>query len=348
MLVKIMKKNEISVLNVLFCLMVIFIHVTAAPIMGHYTTENVSRILFFIHRMCGVAVHGFVFLSSVKLFLKDTSKIDYRKYIKTRFHKIYIPYLIFVTIYYLFEVTRGFYEFNIPQLCEFILFGSGESHFYFIFVIMQFYLLFPLWRKLLETKRVFMLLGIAAVVNVVFYCHLPDILSAFNINFTYNHGLFTSYIFVWILGCVCGKYYDIFIDFVKIHFWKFGIAALILLFADSYMSYGISYYYKFYPGLDYVRLLYLYTMLLFMYGLFTLYRPRIFRTELFEKINNATFSIFLFHIFVIYAVNGFTSNVFSFGQLRMYLINFVLVYSISVTMCVMFGNYARRVKHEKE
>ncbi len=343
-----MKKNEISVLNVLFCLMVIFIHVTAAPITGHNTTEHVSRILFFIHRMCGVAVHGFVFLSSVKLFLKDTSKIDYRKYIKGRFSRIYIPYLIFVVIYYLFEVTRGFYEFNIPQLLEFILFGSGESHFYFIFVIMQFYLLFPLWRKLLNTKNVFGLLAVAAVLNIVCYCHLTDILSLLHINFYYNHGLFTSYIFVWILGCVCGKYYDVFIEFIKTHFWKFGIAALVLLVADVYMAYNTSYYNASYPVLDYVRLLYLYTMILFMYGLFTIYRSKLFKTELFEKINNATFSIFLFHVFVIYAVNGFTSNVFSFGQLRMYLINFVLVYSISVTLCVMFKNYTRGIKYEKE
>ena len=43
---KTMKKNEISVLNVLFCLMVIFIHVTAAPLTGHNTTENVVRYCF--------------------------------------------------------------------------------------------------------------------------------------------------------------------------------------------------------------------------------------------------------------------------------------------------------------
>ena len=343
-----MKKNEISVLNVLFCLMVIFIHVTAAPITVHNTTESISKILFFFQRMCGVAVHGFVFLSSVKLFLKDTSAIDYPKYIKSRLRKIYIPYLVFVIIYYLFEVTRGYYEFNIPQLFEFIFFGSGESHFYFIFVIMQFYLLFPLWRKLLDTKRVFLLILGAAVINFVFYCHLPAFLSLFKINFTYNHGLFTSYIFVWILGCVCGRYYDEFMEFIKTHFWKFGIAAGILLFIDSYMAYKAAFYFGQYPLSNYLRLLYLYTMILFMYGLFSVYRPRIFRTELFDKIDNATFPIFLFHVYVIYAVNGFTSNVFDFGQLKMYLINFVLVYSISVTLCVMFENYKRRLKNEKK
>jgi len=342
-----MKKKEISVLNVLFCLMVIFIHVTAAPITGHNTTENVSRLLYYIQRMCGVAVHGFVFLSSLKLFLKDTSQINYRKYIKSRLRKIYLPYLVFAVIYYLFEVTRGFYDFNVPQLLKFILFGSGESHFYFIFVIMQFYLLFPLWRKLLKTNRVFMLLAVSAVINIVCYCHLPDIFAGFGVNITYNHGVFTSYIFVWILGCVCGKYYNEFVDFIKTHFWKFGIAALVLFLVDANMAYKTSLFLGHYPMSDYVRLLYLYTMIPFMYGLFLVIKPRLFRTELFDKIDDATFPIFLFHVYVIYAVNGFTSSVFNFGQLKMYLVNFILVYSISVTLCVMFKNYIRRSKNEK-
>ena len=342
-----MKKNEISVLNVLFCLMVIFIHVTAAPLAGHNTTENISRVLFYIQRMCGVAVHGFVFLSSMKLFLKDTSQINYRKYIKSRFRKIYLPYLVFVVIYYLFEVTRGIYDFNIPQLFKFILFGSGESHFYFIFVIMQFYLLFPLWRKLLKTNKVLLLLLAAAVINIVCYCHLSDILLNFGIHNTYNHGIFTSYIFVWILGCVCGKYYDKFIGFVKKFFWEFGIAAFVLFLFDANMAYKTSLFIGHYPLGNHVRLLYLYTMILFMYGLFLVYKPRIFRTELFNKIDDATFPIFLFHVYVIYAVNGFTTSVFGFGQFKLYLINFVLVYAISVTLCVMFKNYIKMTKNQK-
>ena len=344
---KSMKKNEISVLNVLFCLMVIFIHVTAAPLAGHVTTENVSKILFYIQRMCGVAVHGFVFLSSMKLFLKDTSQINYRKYIKSRLRKIYLPYLIFVVIYYLFEVARGFYVFNVSQLFKFVLFGSGESHFYFIFVIMQFYFLFPLWRKLLKTNRVLLLLAVAAVINIVCYCHLPGILASLGIQNIYNHGIFTSYIFVWILGCVCGKYYDQFADFIKMHFWKFGIAAFVLFLIDANMAYKTSLYLGHYMFSNHVRLLYLYTMIPSMYGLFLIYRPRIFRTELFAKIDDATFPIFLFHVYVIYAVNGFTTSLFHFGQLKMYLVNFILVYSISVTLCVMFKNYIRRSKNEK-
>ena len=342
-----MKKNEISVLNVLFCLMVIFIHVTAAPLTGHVTTENVSKILYYIQRMCGVAVHGFVFLSSLKLFLKDTSQINYRKYIKSRLRKIYLPYLIFVVIYYLFEVTRGFYAFDVSQLFKFILFGSGESHFYFIFVIMQFYFLFPLWRKLLKTNRVLLLLAVAAVINIVCYCHLPDILAKLGIQIAYNHGIFTSYIFVWILGCVCGKYYDEFVDFIKMHFWKFGIAAFVLFLIDANMAYKTSLYLGHYMFSNHVRLFYLYTMIPFMYGLFLIYRPRIFRTELFAKIDDATFPIFLFHVYVIYAVNGFTTSVFHFGQLKMYLVNFILVYSISVTLCVMFKNYIKMAKNQK-
>lgn len=344
-----MKKKEISVLNVLFCLMVIFIHVTAAPLTSNNTTENISKILFFFHRMCGVAVHGFVFLSGLKLFLKDTDKISYPKYIKSRFKRIYVPYLIFTILYYLFEVSRNIYVFDFRQLVEFLILGNGEAHLYFVFVIMQFYLLFPLWRRLLKTKNLNLLLGIALVINFICYCHLPHILASLNItkNFSYNHGLFTSYIFVWILGCVCGKYYEKFVAIAKRKIWTYGLLTLVLLFTDVIMAYNFTYNNVNIPVLSYIRLIYLYAMLMFLYGVFVNFDFRIFRTKLFQKIDKSTFSIFLFHLFVIYAVDSFTKEMFSFGQLKMYAINFVLVYTISVSMCVMIGDYLRRHKNEK-
>ena len=344
-----MKKKEISVLNVLFCLMVIFIHVTATPLTSQNTTENVSKILFFLHRLCGVAVHGFVFLAGLKLFLKDTDKINYAKYIKSRFKRIYVPYLVFAFIYYLFEVSRNIYTFDLKQLAGFILIGSGEAHFYFVFVIMQFYILFPLWRKILGTKSIPLLLVISAFVNFICYCHLPQIMSAVNIskNFTYNHGLFTSYIFAWILGCVCGKYYEKFVKIVKRKVWNYGLVALMLFLADVTMAYNTFFYGAnfFYSG--YIRLLYVYSMIMFMYGIFVNYNFGIFRTDLFYKIDKATFPIFLFHVFVIYAVESFTKEMFSLGQLKTYAINFILVYSISVSLCVMFANYFGRDRNEK-
>lgn len=330
--------------------MVIFIHVTAAPLTSHNTTENVSRILFFSHRMCGVAVHGFVFLAGLKLFLKDTNKISYPRYIKSRFMRIYVPYLIFSVLYYLFEVSRNIYVFDLKQLTKFMLTGSGEAHLYFVFVIMQFYILFPLWRRLLKTKNIPLLLCIAALVNFVCYCHLPQILSLFNIskNFAYNHGLFTSYIFVWILGCVCGKYYDKFVEFAKNKILFFGVLSALLVCVDVFMAYNTNYYGAHYWCLSYVRLMYLSAMIMFMYGIFLHHKPGILNTGLFNKIDNATFSIYLFHLFVIYAVDSFTKIIFHFGQLRMYVINFILVYSISVTLCVMYKNYVGRIKNEKK
>lgn len=348
-LVILMKKNEISVLNVLFCMMVIFIHVTAAPLTSHNTTENVSKILFFFHRMSGVAVHGFIFLSGLKLFIKDTDKINYPKYLVSRFKRVYVPYLIFAVLYYVFEVSRNIYVFDLKQLGKFLLIGSGEAHFYFVFVIMQFYILFPIWRKLLKTKNITLLLCISLLINFICYSHIPKILSTLNIsnNFTYNHGLFTSYIFAWILGCVCGKYYEEFLAIAKRKMPTYGLLTLILLMADVIMAYNFTFNGATYFCMSYIRLLYLYSMIMFLYGFFANYSFRIFRTDLFKMIDRATFSIYLFHVFVIYAVDSFTKAVFPVGQLKMYVINFILVYSISVTLCVLFGNYLRRSKNEK-
>lgn len=340
-----MKKNEISILNVLFCLMIIFIHVTAAPITNLSPDTLIVKVLFVIHRICGVAVHGFVFLSGLKLFLKDTSNIKYYDYIVSRIKRIYIPYLIVAVLYYFFEVCRGVYIFDIHQLAGFLTFGNGEAHLYFVFVIMQFYLLLPLWRHLVNTKNTPVLLIVAALINIVGYCYLTDILSCLNIaeNFSYNHGLFTSYIFVWTLGCVCGKYYDKFVNFIGDKKFIFGLVAGLLTFADVYMEFNNFYYGGVFEFSKIVRLLYLPAMIMFVYSLFAGCKLKIFNNRILKLIDGASFEIYLFHIFVIYVVGSFTKKI-ALGQLELYSINFVFVYLISITLCVLYKNIIGRLK----
>lgn len=334
-----MKKNEISALNVLFCLMVIFIHVTSAPITNLPPDTVTVKILFSIHRMCGVAVYGFVFLSGVKLFLKDTSKIEYSEYIIARLQKIYIPYLIVTVLYYLYEIIRGFYVFDLKQLAYFLVTGSGECHLYFVILIMQFYLLFPLWKKAVNFKNTALLLITGALINVVCLCKLPDFIS-------HNHTVFTSYIFIWFLGCVCGKYYDEFTVFEKKNVIKFGVLSVVLLASDVYMSYSSNYYGIYFNSLIFnvVRMSALSAFIMFLMGLFTRFDIKILHAKLFNMINNASFEIYLVHLFVLYAVSDFINKYFSFGQLEMYLMGLILVYVLSITLCVIYKYVLVRIK----
>ena len=334
-----MKKNEISVLNVLFCLMVIFIHVTSAPITSIDPENVIVKLLYSGHRISGVAVYGFVFLSGVKLFLKDTSKIEYSEYIIARLQKIYIPYLVVTVLYYMYEILRGFYVFDIKQLMYFLSTGSGECHLYFVILIMQFYLLFPLWKKAVNFKNTALLLITGALINVVCLCKLPDLINN-------NHVLFTSYIFIWLLGCVCGKYYDKFTVLAKKNVIKFCVLSVMLLASDVYMSYSSNYYGIYFNSIIFnvVRMSALSAFIMFLMGLFMRFDIKVLPTKFFYMINNASFEIYLVHLFVLYAVSDFLNKHFSLGQLEMYTINLILVYGLSIILSVLYKYVSGRIK----
>ena len=325
--------------------MVIFIHVTAAPITNLSHNILGVKILFTLNRMCGVAVHGFVFLSGLKLFLKETSGINYISYFGSRIKRIYIPYLIAAAMYYLLKILRGIYVFDIRQLTTFLIFGNGESHLYFVFVIMQFYILFPLWRYLLNSKSVLFLLVLSAVINIAGYCFLPDLLSGFNIidSFSYNHGLFTSYIFSWVFGCVCGKYYNEFVRFLSKKKILLGVISLILTCADVYMAYNSTYYGCIFTFSKLIRFLYIVVMICFVYSMICCRKLRILNIRFVKLIDDASFEIYLFHVFIIHFL-GMILGKFNISQSCLYIINFLLVYILSITICILYKKMVWRLK----
>ena len=68
------RKNELSSMNIVFCLLVIFIHVSSAPVTG-LSKESWQYAVFFVPwRLSAFVVQGFIFLSGLKMFLKEDTK----------------------------------------------------------------------------------------------------------------------------------------------------------------------------------------------------------------------------------------------------------------------------------
>ena len=143
------RKREISVLNCLFCIMVVCIHLLSEPVTSltkgswQYLCAYIPQQLFF------VAVYGFIFLSGLKLFLKNRPE-KLSVFYKKRFISIVVPYLAAVTVYYIvFHFVYG-YGISIKNILYYYGLGRIASHMYFVVAIVQFYLLMPLWRWLLN------------------------------------------------------------------------------------------------------------------------------------------------------------------------------------------------------
>ena len=148
------KITEVSVFEFFLCMFVILIHLLSEGINVFPKWSVLSIVFFTVTKLTTFAVPAFIFTSALKLFYKFSErKFTYAPFLLDRIRKIYLPYIIMVVIYYIiFVYAFHIYEFNPVSLIKYILNGDLSAQFYFVVLIMQFYLLMPLWILLSKHK----------------------------------------------------------------------------------------------------------------------------------------------------------------------------------------------------
>ena len=214
-----MRKQELNILNVILCVLVIFIHASGAVISG--PEDSIAyKTIFPLWNLATVAVPAFIFLSGLKsgLNAEEFTLNSYGTFVVKKFKKIYLPYLVWVVLYYLWFISQGYFAFSGLQLLKYILNGTLAAHFYFVIIIMQFYLLLPIILKATDKFSSITVLGVTFLITAICEQFLPTIiynLSGGKLNFIYNDRLFLSYLFYYVFGIISAKNYDKFIKFCK-------------------------------------------------------------------------------------------------------------------------------------
>lgn len=328
------KLSELSFLNILFCIIVIFIHVVSEPV-SSLTAESALYMPSLVSwRLSAFVVQGFIFLSGLKMFLKKNENFSYKKYYVSRFKKIVVPYVIFVCIFYLYFLKNGYFEFSLCELAKYILSGDLVSHFYFVIVIVQFYLLRPLWRYMLDKISPFAAGCTSLMITVLFGQYFPDIINfVFGKNFGYNDRLFTTYLFYWVMGCYAGENYKSFCNEIMKN--KYIISVLFVLFAaaDAAVS-----YIRFSGGeaiiwLENLHIIYSVLAILF-WSVISLYIGKyIMKLSAFGIIDKSSYYIYLIHPLFIFIVNGIMKKIGIAGVGKAFLVRSASVYICSFALC---------------
>lgn len=264
------KITEISVYEFFMCMFVITIHLLSEGV-DVFPRWSASSVIFSsLTRIISFAVPGFITTSAIKLFYKyHNRRFGYPKFLLDRFLKVYIPYVVAVCIYYavfVFGLTLDEYKsFSWSQLGGYIWSGNISAQFYFVILIIQFYILMPVWRLISKVKNpVFsaIIIAVSFVITVLSRMYFPQAAAAlmevigkidigeFKIlslsisnplkGYTvspegllslaaYTNKSFTSYLVFWICGMYIGINYDDFSE--KIRDGKKALYAGWLIFA---------------------------------------------------------------------------------------------------------------------
>lgn len=204
--------EELAYVNAVSCLLVILIHVLSLGISMAEPTSWQLAVIYFPWRLSAFVVPAFLFSGGVKMSLAFGDRFDGREYVRYlwgRVKKIYLPYLVWNIIYYVCFMGIGYVRGELSELLRYILVGNLTSPFYYIIIVMQFYLLQPLWFWLV--KRIpWYIGGICAVLITFLSLQGNSILNLFGVSFGYWDRVFTSYLIFWVLGLYVGRRYTAF------------------------------------------------------------------------------------------------------------------------------------------
>ncbi|HEX9059812.1 MAG TPA: acyltransferase [Clostridia bacterium] len=235
-----MKKRyvEFDYIRVFAAISIIVIHATSRYIYD-------SRMAYYANQFVRFAVPLFIILSGLLLFLSDGSqKSNALNFYKKRARKMIIPFAVWTAFYIIFSniaVVKagkfGLHDF-IALFFKGLIYGNGYDHLYFMTIIIQLYLLYPILNYLISRWQ------------------YPALIISFAVTLTYQAGVylqmlnmiklpwtplpyyefFPTWIFYFVFGMYLGKNITGFeraISNKKVIIGSVWLTSLALLILDS-------------------------------------------------------------------------------------------------------------------
>ncbi|MET3683062.1 peptidoglycan/LPS O-acetylase OafA/YrhL [Alkalibacillus flavidus] len=337
--------EEIVYMRSFAMLAVVMIHTSAMtyhiidPSFGSYPIYE------FLNRFFRYGTATFIFITGLVMFYgyidRPLHKGFFSKYFRNRFMYIFTPYVVWVVLYEIHTwLSIRQFDINADYFIElFQLFFQGNTfyHFYFFFVLIQLYLLFPLllyWaQKSLWFVRLLPLIGLvvqsAVYVTDYFYSWLPFATS-----------YFFSYLFFFNLGGFVGLYYGQIKRLFKIRMaWLFATAMMLIGLLYVYMHHLVRWdlneFATVYLDFMYMTFSSLSAMTILVVMHFVAKR----RFNWFRQLGVYSFGIFLVHPMVINYLDYWLvwegSYLFHIGMV----LRFMLTIAISFTIVYLIKRY---------
>ena len=236
-------------MNGVACLLVILIHVLSLGISGLQADSWQLFVVFMPWRLSSFVVPLFLFTGAVKQVMHFSEKpltlAAYASYLKGRFFRVLLPYMMWVAVYYAYCYRIGFVKGSVEEFLGYLRLGNLSSHFYYIIIVLQFYLLLPLWMWMVKRIPAYAALCGAALVTI-FMLSFLGLLHLFGASMAYVDRLFLSYLFFWVLGLYAGKHAAAVLDGLSKKGRVLPAVLLLICAGMAYVSHrGILYWSNF-------------------------------------------------------------------------------------------------------
>ncbi len=304
-------------MSALMCLLVVFIHISGEAVTTLARPSVQSLIVYIPWKLSSFAVPCFIFLAGMKQSLPRTHEQSYLRYLLGRLKSVVLPYVLWNIVYYAYFVAVGYITPSPLGLLASMLKGDLSAQLYFVVIIVQFYLLRPLWQVIVERYPPLPVLTVALTVTLICSQYIP---------FWFSDRLLVAYLVFWLAGCYCGKYRERFVETLKTYrvevfcVFVFFAAALIIF---TYLTFCQTVFFGF---LGILSTAYSLAAVCAVY-LACLYIPC---TRVMGLLDRASYSIYLMHVLVLLVTDALLGELSPKWDLA---IKLVVVYGVSLAVC---------------
>lgn len=330
-----MKKNYISILNVLACIGVVILHTFET---GYTSDANfVFEVLIRAIAYCAVPVF---FMITGATLIDYRERYDIKTFFKKRLLKVIIPLIIWSIIYFIINFFKGKFSINdlsFKFVFEYFFLVKTNPIFWFFVVIIGIYLAIPVISLIpQETRRKAFLYII--IITFVFNQFLPDLLYHLNLNYNYDLKFPLTYS-GWISFIFIGYYIDKY-EIVKKHrviIYVLGIIGFLTMVVPTiFISYhkneSCSWFDEYYDA----------PCVLYSASVFLFFKSKINNNQIVTKIMPffnfvapTTLGIYVLHI----AIRDFLRYFYTYSYFGM---NLVLTLSI-LTICFIVVKIVQKI-----
>ncbi|MDR1210390.1 MAG: acyltransferase [Clostridiales bacterium] len=198
------RRGGVTVMTGILSVIVVYSHVVSEAVTEYAKDSFQFLFVFTTQHFSRVAVPCFIFLSAFKYFAKYSEKpvgFSYPRFALGRVRRVYLPYLLWVLIFYVYFVYAArYFPFDAADLARYAVTGDISAQLYFVVIIMQFYLLMPFWRAVALGRKgwgwaaAFMAVSAAVTYAArLVFARVP-----------YIDRIFAAYLLFWAAGMVCG------------------------------------------------------------------------------------------------------------------------------------------------
>lgn len=226
-LIKKERLPQLDIYRALAILGVLHVHATSFATVDAIDSRF-YYIINFINIFFKYGTPSFIFLSSFVLFYnyadRPLTKELIGNFYKRRLLYILLPYLLFSILYFFVRMYQNGYlgpsfdlSAQLPVFFERLIRGQNYTHLYFVFISLQFYILFPIFLALFKSSRFL----VRWAVPIGFLLQWAFIIwNKYELRYEFKGSLAISYLAYYMLGAFLAMHYDKFKDWLTLSWWK--------------------------------------------------------------------------------------------------------------------------------